>query len=235
MAGAAGVAHGVAVSSGTAGLHLIVRALGIGPGAEVLVPSFTFVASLNAILYEGATPVFVDIDPDTYTVDPACIDARRSPKTKAAMAVDVFGHPADWAEIGRVASDLAVIDDAVEAVGAGSEDPSAASVLLACFSFYPNKRITTGDVGWSPRTMKRSRSDVGVFAIRVTRDGALASPPPPSIQPTDGRVVGRPRHLTDGPLAYLPGQAGGGGGDVHGAAFFRSTGCAVRLSGTMSR
>jgi perosamine synthetase len=148
VAGAAGVAHGVAISSGTAGLHLIVRALGIGPGAEVLVPSFTFVASLNAILYEGATPVFVDIDPDTYTVDPACIDARRSPKTKAAMAVDVFGHPADWAGIGRVASDLAVIDDCCEAIGAAYQGSPVGSFGAAgCFSFYPNKQITTGEGG----------------------------------------------------------------------------------------
>ena len=97
-----GVDHCIAVSSGTAALHLIVAALGIGAGDEVLVPSFTFAASVNAFLYEGAAPVFVDIEPDTYNIDPADLERRITPSTKAIMAVDVFGHPAEWDEILRI-------------------------------------------------------------------------------------------------------------------------------------
>src|SRR5205085_4108689 len=89
-----GVRHAVAVSSGTAALHLIARALGLGPGDEVLVPSFTFAASVNALLYEGATPVFVEIEPETYNLDVSDLERKITPRTKAIMAVDVFGHPA---------------------------------------------------------------------------------------------------------------------------------------------
>jgi len=120
MADYIGVRHAVAVSSGTAALHLIVKALGIGQGDEVLVPSFTFVASVNVILYEGATPVFVDIEPDTYNLDPEDLERKITPRAKAIMVVDVFGHPAEWNEILRIAEryNLKVIDDSCEALGA---------------------------------------------------------------------------------------------------------------------
>jgi perosamine synthetase len=147
-AGVAGAKHGVAVSSGTAGLHLIVRALGIEPGDEVLVPSFTFAASVNAILYEGATPVFVDIEPDTYNLDPTQITVKGTPATKAVMVVDVFGHPADHDEIARVSTGLEVIDDCCEAIGATyRERPVGSFGAAGCFAFYPNKQITTGEGG----------------------------------------------------------------------------------------
>ena len=148
VAGVAGTRHAVAVSSGTAGLHLIVRSLGIGPGDEVLVPSFTFAASVNAILYEGATPVFVDIEPGTYTVDPASIEERITSRTKAVMVVDVFGHPADHDAIARASGDLPVIDDCCEALGAVYRGRPVGSMGRAgCFAFYPNKQITTGEGG----------------------------------------------------------------------------------------
>lgn len=102
-AGYVGVKHAVAVSSGTAALHLIVRALGIGRGDEVLVPSFTFTATVNALLYEGAVPVFVDIEPDTYNIDPEELERKVTTRTKAVMAVDVFGHPAEWDAILEIA------------------------------------------------------------------------------------------------------------------------------------
>jgi dTDP-4-amino-4,6-dideoxygalactose transaminase len=144
----AGTRHAVAVSSGTAGLHMIVKALGIEAGSEVLVPSFTFAASLNAFLYEGATPVFVDIESNTYNLDPEELSARRSPRTTAAMVVDVFGHPADWAAIELAASDLMLIDDCCEAIGASYADRPVGSFGVAgCFAFYPNKQITTGEGG----------------------------------------------------------------------------------------
>jgi dTDP-4-amino-4,6-dideoxygalactose transaminase len=144
----AGTAHAIAVSSGTAALHLIVRALGIGPGDEVLVPSFTFAASANAFLFEGATPVFVDIEPDTYNLDPAELAARRTPRTVAAMVVDIFGQPADWDAIVSAAPDLSLIDDCCEAIGAGYRGRPAGSFGRAgAFAFYPNKQITTGEGG----------------------------------------------------------------------------------------
>src|SRR5205085_4186691 len=99
-----GVRHAVAVSSGTAALHLIVRSLGLGPGDEVLVPSFTFAASVNAVLFEGATPVFLDVDPMTYNLDPSDLERRITERTRAVMAVDVFGHPAEWDAIDDIAA-----------------------------------------------------------------------------------------------------------------------------------
>ncbi len=145
-----GAGHAVAVSSGTAALHLIVRALGIGPGDEVLVPSFTFAASVNAILYEGARPVFVDVEEDTYNLDPMDLERKITPRTKAIMAVDAFGHPAEWNEILSVAKrhGVEVIDDSCEALGAEYRGRKLGSFgRAAAFAFYPNKQITTGEGG----------------------------------------------------------------------------------------
>lgn len=145
-----GVKHAVAVSSGTAALHLIVKALGIGPGDEVLVPSFTFVASANVILYEGATPVFVDIEPETYNLDPKDLERMITPRTKAIMVVDVFGHPAEWDDILRIGEKygLKVIDDSCEALGAEYKGRKLGQFGdAAAFAFYPNKQMTTGEGG----------------------------------------------------------------------------------------
>lgn len=145
-----GVKHAVAVSSGTAGLHLIVRALGIGAGDEVLVPSFTFAASVNVLLYEGATPVFVDIEPETYNLNPADAERKITPRTKAVMVVDVFGHPAEWDELVRLANQygLLLIDDCCEAIGAQYKGQMLGRFGEAgAFAFYPNKQMTTGEGG----------------------------------------------------------------------------------------
>lgn len=145
-----GVKHGIAVSSGTAALHLITRALGIGPGDEVLVPSFTFAASVNALLYEGAQPVFVDIEPDTYNLDPADVERKIGPHTRAIMVVDVFGHPAEWNALREIAQrhNLHMIDDSCEALGALYCGRRIGSFGIAsAFAFYPNKQITTGEGG----------------------------------------------------------------------------------------
>lgn len=145
-----GVKHAVAVSSGTAGLHLIVRALGIGAGDEVLVPSFTFAASVNVLLYEGATPVFVDIEPETYNLNPADVERKITPRTKAVMGVDVFGHPAEWDELVRLANQygLLLIDDCCEAIGAQYKGQRLGRFGEAgAFAFYPNKQMTTGEGG----------------------------------------------------------------------------------------
>jgi perosamine synthetase len=146
----AGVDHGVAVSSGTAALHLVVRSLGIGRGDEVLVPSFTFAASVNAFLFEGATPVFVDIEPETYNIDPKDLEHRITDRTKAIMVVDVFGHPADWDALEEIAAShgLVLIDDSCEAIGATYRGRPVGSFGRAgAFAFYPNKQMTTGEGG----------------------------------------------------------------------------------------
>ena len=149
-AGLAGVRHAVAVSSGTAALHLIVRSLGIGPGDEVLVPSFTFAASANVILFEGATPVFLEMEPETLNLDPEDLERRFTPRTKAMMAIDIFGQPAEWDAILAFAHrhDLLVIDDSCEAIGARYKGrPLGSFGNAAAFAFYPNKQITTGEGG----------------------------------------------------------------------------------------
>ena len=150
MASYVGVRHAIAVSSGTAALHVLVRALGIGGGDEVLVPSFTFAASVNVLLYEGATPVFVDVEPDTYNLDPDDVRRKITPRTKAVMAVDVFGHPAEWDAILAIAEEhgLRVIDDSCEALGAEYRGAKVGRFGDgAAFAFYPNKQMTTGEGG----------------------------------------------------------------------------------------
>ncbi|MGC8972443.1 MAG: DegT/DnrJ/EryC1/StrS family aminotransferase [bacterium] len=150
MADYVGTRYAIAVSSGTAGLHILVRALGIGPGDEVLVPSFTFSASVNAILYERATPVFVDVESETYNLDPEDLERKITKRTKAVMAVDIFGHPAEWDRILKVAEkyNLKVIDDSCEALGAEYKGKKIGQFGdAACFAFYPNKQITTGEGG----------------------------------------------------------------------------------------
>lgn len=145
-----GVQHAVAVSSGTAALHLIVKALGIGPGDEVIVPSFTFAASVNVLLYERARPVFADVDPVTYNIDPSDVERKIGPRTKAVLVVDAFGHPAEWDELLEIASryGLKVIDDSCEALGAKYKDHMIGQLGdAAAFAFYPNKQITTGEGG----------------------------------------------------------------------------------------
>ncbi|PMQ01785.1 MAG: polysaccharide biosynthesis protein [Dictyoglomus sp. NZ13-RE01] len=150
MAKYVGVKYAVAVSSGTTALHTIVRALGIGEGDEVLVPSFTFCASVNVILYERAIPVFVDIESETYNLDPEDLERKITKRTKAIMVVDVFGHPAEWDEILRIADkyNLKVIDDSCEALGAEYKGKKIGQFGSAgAFAFYPNKQITTGEGG----------------------------------------------------------------------------------------
>jgi perosamine synthetase len=150
LAGYVGVRHAVAVSSGTAALHLIVRALDIGEGDEVLVPSFTFAASVNALLYERAIPVFVDVEPETYNLDPDDLRRRITPRTRAILAVDVFGHPCEWDTVLALAREhgLKVIDDSCEALGAEYRGRKIGQFGdAAAFAFYPNKQITTGEGG----------------------------------------------------------------------------------------
>lgn len=150
MAGYHGVSDAVAVSSGTAGLHLALVTLGIGAGDEVIVPSFAFVAVANAVAQVGASPVFVDIDRTTLNLDPALIEASITPRTRAILAVHTFGVPAAMDRILEIAGrhGLKVIEDACEAIGAEYGGTKAGSFGdLGVFGFYPNKQITMGEGG----------------------------------------------------------------------------------------
>lgn len=145
-----GVRYAAAVNSGTSGLHLCVRALGIGKGDEVITTPFSFVASANCVLFERARPIFVDVDPDTWNIDPARIAAAITPRTRALLPVDVFGQVADMDPVLALARQkgLRVIEDACEAIGARYKSRPAGSLGdVAIFAFYPNKQITTGEGG----------------------------------------------------------------------------------------
>lgn len=150
MAGLAGRKHAIAVNSGTSALHLALLALGIGKGDEVIAPSFSFIASSNCILYAGATPVFVDIERDTFNIDPVKIEKAVTKRTKAILAVDVFGEPAAWDKILTIARKhrLRVIEDSAEAMGAFYKGKRCGGFGdVSIFSFYPNKQMTTGEGG----------------------------------------------------------------------------------------
>ena len=150
VAARCGRKHGVAVSSGTAGLHLCVRALGLGEGDEVITTPFSFVATTNCLLFERVRPVFVDIDPDTYNMDPAAVEAAATPRTKAILPVEVFGNPSHFDEYERIASrhGLRMIEDCCEALGAAlAGRPAGSFGDCGVFAFYPNKQITTGEGG----------------------------------------------------------------------------------------
>jgi perosamine synthetase len=145
-----GAPEAVAVSSGTAGLHLCVKALGIGAGDEVILPSFTFVAAANAVRYEGATPVFVDVEPSTLNMDPERVEAALTPRTRALLVVHTFGIPADMDPLLEMARGrgLVVLEDACEAIGAEYAGRKAGTFGDAgVFAFYPNKQMTTGEGG----------------------------------------------------------------------------------------
>lgn len=142
------VAHAVAASSCTTALHLVLAAMDVGPGDEVIVPAFTWVATANVVLYCGATPVFVDIDPLTYNIDPAHVAEALTPKTKAILAVHLFGLCADVDTLQEVAGNVPIIEDAACAAGADYKGRPAGSLGSAgCFSFHPRKTITTGEGG----------------------------------------------------------------------------------------
>ncbi len=142
LADACGVEHAVAVSSGTAALHLAVLALGLEPGDEVLVPAYTFPATANVVALSGLKPVLVDVDPATMNVDPAKLTV--GPRTKAILAVHLFGRPARLDEL----PDMPVLEDAAGALGARRAGRSCGGLgVLGCLSFHPRKIVTTGEGG----------------------------------------------------------------------------------------
>ncbi|MFQ5568336.1 MAG: DegT/DnrJ/EryC1/StrS family aminotransferase [Rhodothermales bacterium] len=150
MADRCGTRHAIAVSSGTAALHLTVVGLGLGKGDEVITTPFSFVASSNVVLYEGALPRFVDISPTTYLLDPARVEQAVTAATRAILGVDIFGLPVDWPALTEIARthNLYLIDDACHALGAEIDGrPIGSWGDAATFGFYPNKQITTGEGG----------------------------------------------------------------------------------------
>ena len=145
-----GAPHAAAVSSGTGGLHLLCRNAGIGPGDEVITSPLSFVASANCFILEGATPVFADVDRMTLNMDPAAVEAAITERTRAVVAVDMFGYPCELDELRTVADrhGLTLIEDSAEALGAEYKGrPLGAHGPAAVFGFYPNKQITTGEGG----------------------------------------------------------------------------------------
>ena len=144
-----GTGHAVATSSGTTALHLALLGYGIGPGDEVITVPFTFIASANSILYTGARPVFVDIDERTFTIDTHLVEGAITPRTRAIMAVSLYGLPAPMVAIEEIAArhGLAIIEDAAQAHGAAIGERKSGTWGAGTFSFYPTKNMTTGEGG----------------------------------------------------------------------------------------
>jgi perosamine synthetase len=145
-----GAPYAAAVSSGTAGLHLLCRAAGIGPGDEVITSTLSFAASANCFIFEGGVPVFVDVDPRTLNMDPAAVEAAITERTKAIVAVDIFGYPCELDELRAIAErhELALIEDSAQALGAEYKGvPVGGHGVPAIFGFYPNKQVATGEGG----------------------------------------------------------------------------------------
>jgi perosamine synthetase len=165
LAATVGAPYAAAVSSGTAGLHLLCVAAGLQPGDEVITSPYSFVASANCAIYEGATPVFADIDRRTLNLDPRAVESAVTERTRAVVAVDIYGYPSELDELQAICDrhGLALIDDACEALGARYRGrPVGAQGQDAVFAFYPNKQITTGEGGvvttWSEHTWRLLRS-----------------------------------------------------------------------------
>lgn len=164
--------YGVSVANGTVALHLSLVAQGIGPGDEVIMPNLSFVATANAVLHAGATPVLVDIEPHTLCIDPKKIEAAITPRTKVIMPVHLYGHPADMPAILEIARrhNLIVIEDAAEAHGARAYGKRVGSWgHCATFSFYGNKNMTTGEGG-----MITTSDETLYQRLRYLRDHAMS-------------------------------------------------------------
>ena len=161
-----GAKYGIATNSGTSALHVALLAAGIGEGDEVITTPFTFAATGNSILYTAARPVFVDIDPETFTIDPAKIEEAITDKTKAIMPVQLYGQAADMEPIMKIAKehDLIVIEDAAQAHGAEYNGEKVGNLGdMACFSFYPTKNMTTSEGGMITTNSEEFAENAKVF------------------------------------------------------------------------
>ena len=167
-----GVRHAIAIHSCTAALHLGLLALGIGPGDEVIVPAFTWIATANAVVYAGATPVFADIDRDTYNISVADLPRLRTPRTAAIIPVHLFGRCADIDAVAEALPGVTIIEDAACAAGATYRDRSAGSLgAIGAFSFHPRKSITTGEGGM----LTTDRDDLAEAVGKLRNHGAEIS------------------------------------------------------------
>ena len=177
LCGLTGAPYCTAVSNGTAALHTACLAAGIGPGDEVIVPPITFAASANAILYCGAVPVFADIDPETYEIDPQSVAARITEKTKAVIAVDFTGAPCDYDALRMICQKhhLLLIEDAAHSIGTRYRGTPVGSIAdLTTFSFHPVKTVTAGEGGAVLSKVPELARRVQMFARHgITRDAAL--------------------------------------------------------------
>lgn len=193
------VGHALATTSCTTALHLGLLAMGVGPGDEVLVPAFTWVATANAVLYCGATPVLVDVDPDTNNIDPADAKRRVTPRTKAAIPVHLFGLCADMDALAEALPGIPMLEDAACAAGAAYRGrPAGALGAAAAFSFHPRKSITTGEGGM----LTTRDADLAQRAEILRNHGASVSEemrhlgPRPYLLP-DFEVLGYNYRMTD--------------------------------------
>lgn len=180
--------HAVALNSGTSALHLAFLAAGIGPGDEVIVPSFSFAATANSVALTGATPVFADIEIDTFNLDPAAVEAAITPRTRAIMPVHLYGHPAAMGPLTEIARrhDLLLFEDAAQAVAASLDGtPVGAFGVAASFSFYPTKNMTSGEGG-----MVTTASAEIARAVRVLRNQGME-------RRYENEVVGVNNRMTD--------------------------------------
>ncbi len=167
-----GAKHGVAVSNGTAALHLALSALGIGKGDEVIVPDITFAATINAVIYTGAKPVIVDVEEDSWCMSPDALEKAITPNTKAVIPVHIYGQPCDMGRIREIAKkyQLYIVEDCAEAHGAKWNNRRVGSFgIISCFSFYGNKVITTGEGG-----MCITDSEELYEKMRILRDHGMS-------------------------------------------------------------
>ena len=166
----AGRKFGIGVNSGTSGLHLCVKALGLAEGDEVITTPFSFIATTNCVLFEGARPILVDVDPVSYNLDPSALEAAITPRTRAILPVEVFGNTAHFDEYERIARrhDLMLIEDCCEALGGAlGERPAGSFGECGVFAFYPNKQITTGEGGM----IVTDRQDVRDLCVSLRNQG----------------------------------------------------------------
>ena len=178
----------VAVNSGTAGLHLGLLAAGVGAGDEVIVPSFTFAATGNSVALTGATPVFVDIEPETFTLDPAAVEAAITPRTRGILPVHLYGHPARMRELEEIAQrrGVALYEDAAQAHGASLDGrPVGTFGTFAMFSLYPTKNMTSGEGG-----MVTLADDATARMVRLLRNQGME-------RQYENEVVGFNARMTD--------------------------------------
>ncbi|MHB8117245.1 MAG: DegT/DnrJ/EryC1/StrS family aminotransferase [Methanothrix sp.] len=144
-----GVKNSIAVNNGTVALDLAIKALGLKAGGEVITPAFTFIATANCALYQGLSPVFADVDPRTFNIDPDDLQKKITPRTRAVIGVHLYGQPFDLSAVSEICQDgkIALVEDCAQAHGAEFQGKKVGSFGTGCFSFYPTKNMTTGEGG----------------------------------------------------------------------------------------